>query len=134
MDDYGIDLNFGLDSYVDYQGLTPEERTQLDITAEKAFFDDRLVVSVGSEVGLQGSRPVDDPAPLIGNLSLQYMLTRDGRFRLEAFRRKSYENIIEGQLIISGLSLIFTKEFNKFSELWEAIVNEEKNKNVEEKK
>lgn len=126
LDDYGIDLNFGLDSYTDYQGLTPEERTQLDVTAERALFNDRLIVKVGSEVNLQGTGPVNEPTPLIGNLSLEYLLTPDGQFALEAFRRKTYENVIDGQLIITGLSLIFTTEFNHFRELLSGIVDQAK--------
>ena len=123
--DSGVNLNFGLDSYTDYQGDSPEERTQLDITAEKTFLDDRLKVSVGSEVDLQGSSQVEEGTPVIGNVGLEYLLTRDGRYRLEAFRRKSYENVIDGQLIVSGLGLIFTQEFNKFNELWDQIVKDE---------
>lgn len=127
----GVDLNFGLDSYTDYQGESPEERTQLDIAAERSFFDDRLIVSVGSEVELQGSDQVGESTPVIGNVSLEYLLTEDGRFRLEAFRRRSFENVIDGQLIVSGLALIFSQEFNKFRELWDQIVSDEKKQQEE---
>lgn len=128
----GVDLNFGLDTFTDYQGENPQERTQLDITAQKSFMDDRLIVSVGSEVDVQGSSPVEESTPLIGNVSLEYLLTPNGRFRLMAFRRSSYENVIDGQLIISGLALIFTQEFNKFNELWNQIVNPDKGEAREE--
>ena len=128
----GIDLNFGLDSYTDYQGESPQERTQLDITAQKSLLNDRLIVSVGSEVDLQGSSQVEESTPVIGNVSLEYLLTENGRFRLRAFRRKSYENVIDGQLIVSGLALIFTQEFNKFHELWDQIVKDEKKKQKKE--
>lgn len=124
----GIDLKFGLDSYTDYQGESPQERTQLDITAQKSLLNDRLVVSVGSEVDLQGSSQVEEESTVIGNVSLEYLLTEDGRFRLRAFRRKSYENVIDGQLIVSGLSLIFTQEFNRFHEIWDQVVKDEKKK------
>ena len=124
----GIDLKFGLDSYTDYQGESPQERTQLDITAQKSLLDDRLIVSVGSEVDLQGSSQVEESSPVIGNVSLEYLLTENGRFRLRAFRRKSYENVIDGQIIVSGLSLIFTQEFNKFHEIWDQVIKDEKKK------
>lgn len=128
----GIDLNFGLDTYTDYQGESPQERTQLDITAQKSLLSDRLIVSVGSEVDLQGSSQVEESSPVIGNVSLEYLLTENGRYRLKAFRRKSYENVIDGQLVVSGLALIFTQEFNKFNELWQQIVKEDKQKKEEE--
>lgn len=121
----GFELDFGLDSYTDYQGDSPEQRTQLDIAAQKKLFDDRLIVRVGSEVNLEGSSPDNEPTPIIGNVSLEYLLTENGRYRLKGFRKNSYENIIDGQTIVSGLALIFTQEFNKFQELGEAILKGE---------
>ncbi|MBT0607955.1 translocation/assembly module TamB domain-containing protein [Aequorivita echinoideorum] len=121
----GVELDFGLASYTDYQGDTPQERTQLDIAAQKKLFNDRLIVRVGSEVDIQGSSQTNEPAPLIGNVSLEYLLTENGRYRLRGFRRNQFENVIDGQTIASGIALIFTQEFNKFDELWEAILKGE---------
>jgi len=118
----GIEVDFGLNSYTDYQGDTPTDRTQLDIAAQKKLFNDRLTVRVGSEVDLQGSSPAGEEAPIIGNLSLEYTLTEDGRYRLKGFRKSEFENVIDGQTIVSGIGLIFTQEFNQFSELWDAIL------------
>lgn len=118
----GVELNFGLDSYTDYQGETPQERTQLDIAAQKKLFDDRLIVTVGSAVDVQGENPSGESTPIVGNVSLEYVLTNDGRYRIKGFRRNEFENVIDGQTIASGIGLIFTQEFNKFSELWEAIL------------
>lgn len=121
----GLELDFGLDSYTDYQGETPQERTQLDIAAQKKLFNDRLIVRVGSEVDLQGSSSSNEPTPIIGNVSVEYLLTENGRYRLKGFRKDEYENVIDGQTIVSGIALIFTQEFNKFSELWDALLHGE---------
>lgn len=117
----GFEVDFGLDSYTDYQGSTPQDRTQLDIAAQKKLFNDRLTVRVGSEVDLQGSSSTSEATPLVGNVSLEYMLTENGRYRLKGFRRNEFENVIDGQTIATGLALIFNKEFNKFNELWDAM-------------
>ncbi len=120
--DSGFELNFGLDSYTDYQGTSTQERTQLDIAAQKKLFNDRVIVSVGSEVDVQGSSSTGEETPIIGNVSIEYILTENGRYRLKGFRRNEFENVIDGQTIVSGIALIFTQEFNKFSELWDAMV------------
>ncbi len=130
----GIELDFGLDSYTDYQGDAPTDRTQLDIAAQKKLFNDRLVVRVGSEVDIQGSDTSGEATPLIGNVSLEYILTEDGRYRLKGFRRNEFENVIDGQTITSGIALIFTQEFNRFSELWDAIFRAQKEKKEQLKK
>ena len=124
--DTGVELDFGLDSYTDYQSQSPTERTQLDIAAQKKLLDDRLIVRVGSEVDLQGSNPNGEATPIIGNVSLEYILTEDGRYRLKGFRRNQFDNVIDGQTIASGIGLIFTQEFNKFSELKDAILLKKK--------
>lgn len=121
----GVDLNFGLDSYTDYQGANPQDRTQLDVTASKKLLDDRLIVSVGSEVDIQGSAAEGEETPIIGNVSLEYLLTSSGQWRLKGFRKNQFDNVIDGQLVVSGISLIFTKEFNKFKNLFRKTVKEE---------
>ncbi|MDY7394117.1 translocation/assembly module TamB domain-containing protein [Aureibaculum sp. 2210JD6-5] len=131
--DTGIELDFGLDSYTDYQGNSPQQRTQLDIAAKKKLFNDRLIVSVGSEVDIEGSSSTNEPTPIIGNVSLEYLLTENGRYRLKGFRRNEFENVIDGQTIVSGIALIFTQEFNKFDELWKAILGGGEKKNKDEK-
>ena len=118
----GFELNFGLDSYTDYQGNAPQDRTQLDIAAQKKLFNDRLIVSVGSEVAIEGSSDNEKETPLIGNVSIEYLLTENGHYRLKGFRRNEFENVIDGQTIVSGIAVIFTQEFNKFHELWEALL------------
>ncbi|MDQ7918074.1 translocation/assembly module TamB domain-containing protein [Mesonia sp. MT50] len=129
----GIELNFGLESYTDYQGSSPESRTDLNISASKKLFNDRLVVSAGSEVGVQGEARPGEDNPVIGNVSVEYLLTESGRWRLRGFRKSEYENIIDGQVFVSGIALIFTREFNKFSELFAKEIKKEEAAQKQEK-
>ncbi|MGB7393133.1 MAG: translocation/assembly module TamB domain-containing protein [Pricia sp.] len=118
----GVDLNFDLDSFTDYQGGGAEDRTQLNINAQKKLFDDRLIVTAGSAVDVEGSAAEGQgQTPIIGNVSLEYLLTENGRYRLRGFRKNEYTNVIDGQLIVTGAALIFNREFNEFSELFNPI-------------
>jgi len=129
----GVELDFGLDSFTDYGEEGSQERTQLDITARKRLFNDRVIVSVGSEVDIQGSNQnPDERSPVIGNVSVEYLLTENGRFRLKGFRRNQFENVIDGQLIVSGIALIFTREFDKFAELFTKAAEEQQLEDEEE--
>ncbi|MEX2593238.1 MAG: translocation/assembly module TamB domain-containing protein [Anditalea sp.] len=126
----GLELDFDLDSFQDYQEGTGQNRTQLNVNAQQRLFNDRLVVQVGSQVDVEGSSPESERGnPVFGNVSVEYLLTENGRYRLRGFRKNQFESIIEGQLIITGLSVIFNREFNKFWELWKGIdpENEEDN-------
>ena len=121
----GVQLNFNVDSFTDYQGTSPEERTQLGISAQKAFLEDRLVVEVGSDVDIQGgNQEGQEASPVIGNVSISYLLDENGTWRLKGFSKSQYENVVDGQLVVSGIALIFTKEFNKFKNIFEKAVME----------
>lgn len=133
--DTGFELDFDLDSFTDYQGDSPQDRTQLNINAKKKLFNNRLIVSAGSAVDVEGSSQTGQgETPIIGNVSLEYLLSEDGRYRLKGFRKNEYQNVIDGQLIITGVALIFNKEFNNFSELFNPLKKEEKNKKEEKEK
>ena len=120
----GFELDFDLDSFTDYQGESPQDRTQLNINAKKKLFDDRLIVTAGSAVDVEGSAATgQEETPIIGNVSLEYLLTQDGRYRVKGFRRNEYQNIIDGQLIVTGIALIFNREFNAFSQLFNPLKN-----------
>src|SRR5699024_7122261 len=110
------------------------DRTQLDIAAQKKLFNDRLIVRVGSEVDLQGGSNREEETPIIGNVSVEYLLTPNGRYSLRGFRKNTFDNIIDGQLVVSGISLIFNQEFNEFRELWEAVMRGETRKERTERK
>ncbi|MBC8767760.1 translocation/assembly module TamB domain-containing protein [Arenibacter sp. BSSL-BM3] len=134
----GFEVDFDLDSFTDYQGESPQDRTQLNINAKKKLFNDRLIVTAGSAVDVEGSaQPGQEETPIIGNVSLEYLLTKDGRYRLRGFRKNEYENIIDGQLIVTGVALIFNREFNRFSQLFnplkEVKTAEEKDKEIQKK-
>jgi len=118
----GVELDFGVDSYTDNQGSSAQTKTQLDLNAQKKLFNDQLIVSVGSGVSIEeNSGNNQATTPVVGNISLEYIFSEDGTWRIKGFRKNEFESVIEGQLIVTGVSLIYQKEFNKFRELVEQI-------------
>ncbi|MEN2282426.1 translocation/assembly module TamB domain-containing protein [Algoriphagus sp. SE2] len=134
--DSGFQLGFDLDSYQDYQSGRAQNRTDLNINAQQSLFNDRLVVQVGSQVDLEGSPQSSEQAnSILANISFEYLLTEDGRWRIRAFRKNQFESIIDGQLVVTGAGLIFNREFNYFKELWNApTVDVNKTNPIEELK
>jgi translocation and assembly module TamB len=124
--DSGFSLGVDVDSYQDYQTGSAQNRTDLNINAQQTLFDDRLVVKVGSQMELEGASQTKEEAnTLLANISFEYLLTEDGRWRIRAFRQNQFESIIDGQLFVTGLGLNFNRDFNEFNELWKAPVPEE---------
>lgn len=112
----GVDLNFDLQSEEDYSTGSKTERTSLNIGASKSLFNDRLTVAVGSNIGIAGNTPGNASA-LIGDITVDYALSRDGRYKLRAFQRNQTDAILQGQIIETGLTFMLVMDFNTFSEI-----------------
>ena len=54
---------------------------------------------------------------IIGDITVNYMLSRDGRYMLRAYRKNEYEGIVDGYIIETGLSFIITVDYNRITEV-----------------
>ncbi len=143
----GIGLSFDLNSYEDYSTGESQSRTELGINLKKSFMDDRLTFQVGTDVDLEGQAAQQQQqqglSGLTGDVIISYLLTDDGRYKVQIFRENSYAGVIDGQIIQTGASLIFVREYDKISELFtkdkeaekikEEIKQREKERKEEEK-
>lgn len=123
----GFSLDFDLDSYTDFQSGGAQDRTQLNVAARQSLMDERLVISVGGQVDVEGSsnQQVNQGDALFGDVSIEYLLDSKGQWRAKAYRKNQFESVIDGQLIVTGISFIFNKEFNAFWELWRSRAKNE---------
>jgi len=116
----GIDLSLDLDSYQDFESGTAQDRTQLGLNLSKSLFNDRFKVQIGSQVDLEGQqRTEQSAADILGNVLIEYLLTEDGTYKLTGYRKNQFEGLIEGQVVVTGVSVQFNREFEKFRDLWE---------------
>jgi translocation and assembly module TamB len=114
----GVELNFDVESYDDYSTGQSEGRTQVDIGLKKQF-NDRFSVQVGGSVDVEGERTrQNNLGDLAGDILVEYKLTEDGRYRLRGFRQNEYEGIIEGQLTETGAGIMYTKDFDRWRDLF----------------
>ena len=115
----GVELNFDIQSYDDYQSGQAEGRTQLDIGVKKQLFNERLTVQVGGKVDVEGEKAKQNSTDnFTSDFIVEYELTKDGRYRLKGFRHNQYEGAIEGQLIETGIGVLYVRDFNKWKEFF----------------
>ncbi|HCX24175.1 MAG TPA: hypothetical protein DHN29_19795, partial [Cytophagales bacterium] len=119
--------------YTETQGETSQDRTDVNINASQRLFDNRVIVQVGSEVNIEGSTMQESEVttPLIGNVSIEYLVTKNGRYRFKGFRKNEYQNVIDGQLIVTGFAFIFSREFNRFQDIWRKEMEDAQSENNE---
>ncbi|MFO7844869.1 MAG: translocation/assembly module TamB domain-containing protein, partial [Bacteroidales bacterium] len=115
----GVDLNFDIQSYDDYQSGQAEGRTQLDIGVKKQLFNERLTVQVGGTIDVEGEKAEQNTTDnFTSDFTVEYELTKDGRYRLKGFRHNQYEGAIEGQVIETGIGILYVRDFNQWKEFF----------------
>jgi hypothetical protein len=115
----GTELNFDVQSYDDYQTGQAKGRTQVGFGLKKQLFNERLSVQVGGNIDVEGEKVKQNSANNItSDLSVEYKLTEDGRFRLKGFRHNQYEDAIEGQLVETGAGILYVHDFNKWKDFF----------------
>lgn len=115
----GFELDFDLEATEDYTSGQRQERTDLNVALSKQLLNDRLKVTVGSSIGLEGAYQENEQASTIaGDVSADYLITKDGRYKLRAYRKNNYQVALQGQVIETGVAFIITMDYNKFRELF----------------
>ena len=115
----GIDLNFDLNTSDDYTTGQRENKTELSVGVSKKLLNDRLKVTVGSSFGIEGPQQVNQNANNIaGDVSLDYQISKDGRYRMRVYRLNKYQVALQGEVVETGIAFIITMDYNKFKELF----------------
>ncbi|MDD3005115.1 translocation/assembly module TamB domain-containing protein [Flavobacterium sp.] len=115
----GIELDFNLESTDDYTTGEKTNKTDLNVGVSKRLLDDRLKVTVGSSFGIEGPQQAnEDSNRIAGDVSLDYQLSKDGRYRVRAYRKNDYQVALQGQVVETGVAFIITFDYDKFRELF----------------
>jgi len=111
-----------LGNYNPNQVILPD-RTSLNMSVEKSYFNDRLNFIVGGalDFGLNTTQQNQSSAfPFLPDVTAEWLLTPDGKFRLTFFYRENYSYIgtSGGKQNRSGSSISFRKEFDRIDEIF----------------
>jgi hypothetical protein len=120
----GVDLNFDLESSEDYSTGEKNTRTDLNIGVSKKLLNDRLKVSVGSNFALEGdARQNENMTNIAGDVTVDYSLSKDGRYMLRAYRKNEYQVALQGQIVETGVGFIITLDYDKFRDIFQKSRN-----------
>jgi hypothetical protein len=111
-----------IDNYNPNQVNLPD-RTSLNMSLEKSYFNDRLNFIVGGalDFGLNNTQQSQSGAfPFLPDVTAEWLLTPDGKFRLTFFYRENYSYIgtTGGKQNRSGTSISYRKEFDRLDEIF----------------
>lgn len=112
----GVDIDFDLDVNENYSSSGNMERnTNLKMGVRKSLAGNRLQVYVGSTFALEGQNQDENAlSGLAGDITLEYLLTKDGQYRIKGFRVNEREMTFEGTIVKTGVTFVVVLEFDKF--------------------
>lgn len=116
----GVDINFNLTTLADYTTGEKRNRTDLTVGISKQLLRDRLTVTVGNNFELAGPKQVNGKnasSNVVGDVTLDYNISRDGRYILRVYRKNQFEDIIEGYVVETGVGFIINADYDHFKEL-----------------
>lgn len=115
----GVELDFNLQSEEDYLTGNAQTRTDLNVGVSKMLFDDRLKVTIGSNFEVEGNtRPGEKATNIAGDISLEYQLSKDGRYFARVYRKNQYQATLQGQFVETGIGFIINMSYDRFKELF----------------
>ena len=83
------------------------------------LFDDRLKITIGSNFEVEGNtRPGEKATNIAGDISLDYQLSKDGRYFARVYRKNQYQATLQGQFVETGIGFIINMSYDRFRELF----------------
>ena len=126
----GIDIDLNLNSYNDFSNGGNVQRTDLNLALSKSFANNRLVISVGKNFGIEGqdaaTKSSGNSSGFKPDITIGYKLTTDGKYLLRAYTKNQFEVTLDGYVMETGLSFVVTLDYDKFNELFRRKKNVKK--------
>lgn len=112
--------NYALSGYDPNNPTAYTNRNEAGFNLRKNFFNNRLVTEVGGIYDWGNSNSNTSNYNLAGEFRLQYLLTKDGRIRLNAFRNSYYNPVFQQNVGRQGAGILFRKSFSNFKDLFQS--------------
>jgi hypothetical protein len=118
------DVNIG----VNYQRATNAPGQEIDVAVSTQLFNERLLID--GLFGVNSMNPYSTaqrPSTIVGDIKLDYFLTTNRRWRINAFNRTNTIDLLDNNApYTQGVGISYTRDFNIWGELFEGKKNRKK--------
>jgi hypothetical protein len=111
-----FDLSMGIDSYKD-ASKGGVDRTSVSVQVKKDILKDRGSVMVSGRMNYN-EQPGQQSNAVIENFIFEYALDSARSKYLKVYRQQNYEDLLEGEVIKSGVGFIYRKNYDRVSDIW----------------
>ena len=117
------DFDIGI-NYRPGDELTAQE---VEVALSTQLFDDR--VNIDGNVGMRENEKTQKTNDIVGEVTVEVKITKDGRFRAKAFNKSNNNYLYKNYApYTQGVGVFYTQEFNRFSDLFKKKNKKEKQK------
>ncbi|MFI4962774.1 MAG: translocation/assembly module TamB domain-containing protein [Legionellales bacterium] len=115
-----INVKYENYNYSDQTSAAAINRNQLKLGVSKNYFNDRLLVEVGStsDWGKPTSTANTSNFNITGDFRIQYLLSHSSGMRINAFRTSDYDVTLDRDIIRSGVGINWRKSFDNLGEFF----------------
>lgn len=115
MEDLSIGLKYKNYTFMDddpISNLGNLNRNEAGIQLRKEFFKNRLLIEVGGSYDWGRTQQSEEfTTDFMGDFRVQYFITEDGKFRMNAFRNSQYDPLYGKSIARHGVSFAYKKSF-----------------------
>jgi hypothetical protein len=125
----GIDISFGIDSYVQSNQTGGQEtKTSLSYEVKRALLNNRAQLEFSGRLNDMNNQPGASDLSL-NNFSFEYRLDSSGTIFLKVYNEHTYEDVFEGEVVKTGVGLTYRKSYPTLGDIWKREKKSMKPKN-----
>jgi hypothetical protein len=114
----GVDVSFGIDTFTGVSDAGGKQSyTSLTYEVKKEMFKDRGTVMVSGRM-YENAHAGQSSSNLIENFIFEYSLDSAKTKFLKVYRQQNYEDLLEGEVIKSGVGFIYRKNYDRLRDIW----------------
>ena len=114
----GIDISFGIDSYVQATGSGGQEtKTSLSYQVKRSLMNNRAQIELSGRINDVNKQPNSSDMSL-NNFSFEYRLDSAATKFLKVYNEHSYEDVFEGEVIKTGVGFTYRKSYPTLGDIW----------------
>lgn len=116
----GLQIDVDVQSYNQVNNGQQKGNTQVEVGVSKSLLNERLTVQIGGNVPLEGQDAAENSNAknITGDVQVEYKLTKNGRYKIKAFRINQYDGILNGNIVETGAGIMYVRNFTHFKELF----------------
>ncbi len=114
-----VDINVGFDINEDFSTGVTQRQANLKVNISKSLIHNRLFIYVGNSIVIDNHNHNNNPfAGLAGDVSGEYLLTADGRYRIKAYRVNENNFSFQGTIVKTGITFVMIIQFEFVRQLF----------------